>query len=197
MNYLAHFHLAWPEESLVVGGLEGDFHKGPLPGKLAPSLHDGVALHRAIDAYTDSHPCVAEARRRFPAELRRYAGILIDLCFDHFLTQHWSSFSKLSRLEFNAEVYAMLGRHSDLLSQPARHMAERLQEFDVLMRYEHFDTIIGSAERIGQRFKHSNPMHRSGELLPALLPELEQTFLVFYPELIGFSRRSAMLADPE
>ncbi len=55
VNFLAHFHLAWPDQHLVLGGLEGDFHKGGLPGTLPAALQDGVALHRAIDAYTDSH----------------------------------------------------------------------------------------------------------------------------------------------
>ena len=30
MNFLAHFQLAWPDEGLVAGGLEGDFYKGRL-----------------------------------------------------------------------------------------------------------------------------------------------------------------------
>jgi acyl carrier protein phosphodiesterase len=25
MNFLAHFHLAWPDAGLVAGGLEGDY----------------------------------------------------------------------------------------------------------------------------------------------------------------------------
>ena len=29
MNFLAHFHLAWPDAGLVAGGLEGDYYKGP------------------------------------------------------------------------------------------------------------------------------------------------------------------------
>ena len=42
----------------------------------------GVQLHRAIDAYTDSHPVIEQLRRDLPTHLRRYAGILIDLSFD-------------------------------------------------------------------------------------------------------------------
>ena len=196
MNYLAHFHLAWPEELLVVGGLEGDFHKGLLPGTLTPGLHSGVALHRAIDAYTDSHAVVAELRRQFPPELRRYAGILIDLCFDHFLARHWSSFSEMSQVEFSAAVYRILEKHSASLSEDARHMAGRLCEFDVLNRYQHWETITASAERIGQRLRRSNPLSESNQLLPPLLPELERAFLVFYPDLIRFSRGNAMLRGP-
>ena len=93
MNFLAHFQLAWPDEGLVLGALEGDYYKGPLGSELPGDLARGVRLHRAIDAYTDNHAAVAQLRRGFPSGLRRYAGILIDLGFDHYLTQHWHSFS--------------------------------------------------------------------------------------------------------
>ena len=96
MNHLAHFHLSWPRKNLVVGALEGDFHRGPVPGSLNPALVDGVILHRAIDGFTDSHPLLTEARSRFPTGTRRYAGIMLDLCFDYFLYRHWRSFSQVA-----------------------------------------------------------------------------------------------------
>jgi len=38
-----------------------------------------------IDAFTDMHPVLSEARGALPAPLRRYAGILMDVYFDHLL----------------------------------------------------------------------------------------------------------------
>ncbi len=73
MNFLAHFHLAWPDEGLVAGGLEGDYIKGPLRGALPPDLERGIKLHRAIDAYTDgSSPDPATA----PGTARGSAGAM-------------------------------------------------------------------------------------------------------------------------
>ncbi|NCF19921.1 MAG: ACP phosphodiesterase, partial [Haliea sp.] len=100
MNFLAHFHLAWPDAGLVAGGLEGDYYKGPLRGDLPAAIERGVRLHRAIDAYTDRHPVLEQLRRQFPERLRRYAGILIDISFDHYLSRHWSSFSDIPLGEF-------------------------------------------------------------------------------------------------
>jgi acyl carrier protein phosphodiesterase len=194
VNFLAHFHLAWPDESLVLGGLEGDFHKGLLPGNLSPGLQAGVALHRAIDAYTDSHTEIVALRRLFPAELRRYAGILIDLCFDHVLAQQWDRYCALPRDQFINETYSLLSRHSGLLSEGAALMASRMREYDLLTRYQHWETIAASAARIGQRLSRENPLHKAGDLLLPLLPELEQSFAVFYPQLIEFSRHNVMLA---
>ena len=51
MNFLAHAWLAGDADADRIGGLLGDFVKGPLPAGLPPALADGVALHRAIDGY--------------------------------------------------------------------------------------------------------------------------------------------------
>lgn len=197
MNYLAHFHLAWPQELLVAGGLEGDFHKGPLPGSLPQPLLEGVQLHRAIDAFTDRHPALAEARRLFPEGTRRYAGILLDLCFDHFLSLHWQRFGDTDLDQFSRGVYRILEAHSDKLSEPARRMAGRLREYHVLGQYRHWETVPASASRIGSRLRRPNPMDRAQELLEPILPELEAIFLVFYPELQEMCRSGDMLAGRE
>jgi acyl carrier protein phosphodiesterase len=188
MNFLAHFHLAWPDAALVAGALEGDFHKGPLPGSLPAPLQAGVSLHRAIDGFTDSHPALTEARALFPQGTRRYAGILLDLCFDYLLSRHWAQFGDAELPHFSNGVYRLLQQHRELLSEPARRMADRLADYDVLMQYRHWDTVIGAAGRIGRRLRRPNPLDRADALLAPRLPELERAFLVFYPELQDFCR---------
>ena len=198
MNFLAHFHLAWPDEDLVAGGLEGDYHKGPLPGGLPSPLLAGVQLHRAIDAFTDRHPALTALRRRFPAGARRYAGILLDLSFDYYLSRHWDDFSSTAQGEFSRAVYGVLARRSPELSEPARRMAGRLEEYDLLMQYRHWDTVTAAASRIGARLSRPNPLHRAADLLQPLHGELEHTFLVYYPELQRFCmEKFAKLAPPE
>ena len=186
MNFLAHFHLAWPDEGLVAGGLEGDYFKGPLLGTLSPTLEAGVKLHRAIDAYTDDHAIVQQLRRELPPQLRRYAGILIDLSFDHYLSRHWSDFSTLSLKDFSDAIYHKLIANEAHLSKAARRMAARLVEHDVLNLYLEWETVLASAARLGQRFKRHNPfLDLDRELTPAR-ELLEVAFLDFYPQLQSF-----------
>lgn len=187
MNFLAHFHLAWPDEGLVAGGLEGDYYKGPLRGDLPRGIERGVKLHRAIDAYTDSHPLIQQLRRDFPAGLRRYAGILIDLSFDHYLSQYWSTFSQMPLSTFNDNVYRALQNHESALSEGSQRMLARLVEHDILGLYRDWETVPASAARIGERFKRHNPfIDVERELAPAR-DALERAFLEFYPELQTFS----------
>ncbi|MEE4146648.1 MAG: ACP phosphodiesterase [Halieaceae bacterium] len=189
MNFLAHFHLAWPDGGLLAGGLEGDFYKGPLRGELPEAIERGVRLHRAIDAYTDSHPVVEQLRRDFPPELRRYAGILIDLSFDHFLSVYWSDYSELSLETFNARVYRSLRDQQHSLSGGSRRMLARMVEYDILGLYLDWETVPASAGRIGERFRRGNPLSDVGRQLAPARAMLEQAFLAFYPELQDFSAR--------
>ena len=183
MNFLAHFHLAWPDEGLVAGGLEGDYYKGPLRGDLPVAIERGVKLHRAIDAYTDNHPLIQQLRRDLPQSLRRYAGILIDLSFDHYLSLHWSQFSTISLGDFNEGVYRTLTSREGDLSEGARRMVTRLVEYDVLNLYLEWETVLAAATRLGHRFKRRNPfLDIDRELSPAKAV-LEEAFLDFYPQL--------------
>ncbi len=187
MNFLAHFHLAWPDEGLVAGGLEGDYYKGPLRGDLPADIERGVRLHRAVDAYTDDHPLVRQLRRDFPPELRRFAGILIDLCFDHFLSLHWGRFADVDLPEFNATIYHSLQQRCDHLSPSSQRMLARLVEHDILGLYHRWETVPASAEAIGRRFRRSNPFTDVDAPLSAFRDRLESDFLDFYPELVTFS----------
>lgn len=191
MNFLAHFHLAWPDEDLVAGGLEGDYFKGPLRGELPPGLERGIKLHRAIDAYTDGHPLIQQLRRDLPPGLRRYAGILIDLSFDHYLSLHWSRFSDIPLSDFNSGVYRTLTTHEGTLSEGARGMVARLIEYDVLNLYTQWETVPAAAARIGQRFKRNNPFLDADRHLSPAKTTLEQAFLNFYPLLQSFCKTRA------
>ncbi|TGD73871.1 DUF479 domain-containing protein [Mangrovimicrobium sediminis] len=186
MNYLAHFHLAWPDPGLLAGALEGDYRKGPLRGELPAPIERGVRLHRAIDAFTDSHTTVARLRCEFPAELRRYAGILIDMSFDYFLSRHWNRFSAETPEHFHRGVYANLERHAQQLSPDARRMARRMAEIDLLARYRDWETVPAGAQRVGERLRRGNPFSAAAPHLEPLREPMERAFLDFYPELLEF-----------
>lgn len=191
MNFLAHFHLAWPDEGLVAGGLEGDYYKGPLRGDLPAGIARGVRLHRAIDAYTDQHPHLLALRRELPTDLRRYAGIIIDLSFDHYLSQHWSRYSSVPLEDFNLQIYRCLETHEQHLSTGARAMLSRLREHDILNLYTRWDTVTATATRIGERFSRGNPFHDIDQRLEKNRGHLEGVFLEFYPRLQDFAREQS------
>lgn len=87
MNYLGHL-LVLPDAGLItLGNLLGDFFKGRVEGIEPLDLRLGVALHREIDRFTDSHPVVLRSVARLGPARRRLGGVLVDVFYDHFLAQ--------------------------------------------------------------------------------------------------------------
>ena len=119
MNYLAHLLLAGDEEADQVGGLLGDFVRGPLPCGLPPDLAAGVALHRQVDSFTDAHPLFLRSRERVSAGRRRVSGIMVDLFYDHFLACHWARYCSLPLTRFTRLMY-------DRVAAREPHLPERL-----------------------------------------------------------------------
>ena len=85
MNYLAHLHLSQPNGESRFGNLLGDFMHGVQPHTYSRLVQAGLANHRLVDKFTDQHAQVIQAKQLFSARRRRFAGIIVDVSFDHFL----------------------------------------------------------------------------------------------------------------
>ncbi len=182
MNYLAHFHLSHGNDDLLIGALLGDFIKGPLKGEHGQAIEQGIFLHRKVDAFTDSHPLLKQAHQLFPQPYRRYAGIMTDVVFDHFLNQHWQQFHPQSLSTFSQEVFQIITT-SHHLTPPAKRQAESLARYDVFENYQHWETVEAALKRISQRLVRENPLALGAREMQAHYSALEEVFLQFYPEL--------------
>lgn len=187
MNYLAHLHLGGPRPADLLGSLYGDFVKGPLQGHWPADIEAAIRLHRRIDAFTDSHPLVCRARVRFSETRRRYAGILLDVFFDHCLARYWEEYAEEPLPAFTARVYALLASEAQL---PGRltELAPRMVQQDWLGSYRDFAVL----ERVltGMQRRLSRPEGLAGALdeLERLYQPLSDDFHALYPQLQDFAR---------
>ncbi|MDA3946814.1 MAG: hypothetical protein PF439_09065 [Helicobacteraceae bacterium] len=72
----------------MIGNLLPDFTKQISEEEYSAEIMQGVRLHRFIDTYTDAHPIVQQSKERISSQRRRFAPILIDIFYDHFLAIH-------------------------------------------------------------------------------------------------------------
>lgn len=172
----------------MLGSLYGDFVKGSLAGRFPPQLEAGIRLHRAIDRYTDSHPLVLAALARFPRERRRYAGIILDVFFDHCLARHWQDYHPEPLSTFTGRVYGVLRRTPDHPGRLAA-IAPLMIEHDWLGSYREFEVLGRVLQGISRRL--SRPEGLLGVLpeLQALYPALLSDFRAFYPQLQAFAEQ--------
>ena len=89
MNFLAHVFLAGDDPALQAGGVLGDFCTPAEAAALPAAVRAGIDLHRRIDAFTDRHAVTRRSCARVSATRRRFAGILVDVFYDHHLAVHW------------------------------------------------------------------------------------------------------------
>ena len=193
MNYLAHFHLArrvahntgLHESDLLIGALLGDAVKGPLKGHYPEGWEVGIRLHRRIDALTDHHPTVSSLTATLPDHYRRFAGIMLDVCFDHCLSLDWPQHEAQPLADFSQHCYdQLLPGKSDYPATAARQIYY-LARYDVLSGMDHWPQIEAMLERIDQRFRRPTPLAEAGPTLARALPTVREGFAQLYPALIN------------
>ncbi|HEX6734651.1 MAG TPA: ACP phosphodiesterase [Azonexus sp.] len=158
MNCLAHALLAGNDPALIVGGVAGDWVKGPLPGALPADLARGVALHRAIDSFAETHPAFCASRARVSPPRRRYAGVLVDIFYDHLLARDWAEHHDETLAAYCAQVYRHLNSRLADLPGSARPPLSLMASEDWLHSYAEIDGIADVLQRMARRARQPNPL---------------------------------------
>lgn len=158
MNFLAHAVLAERTPALMVGGVIGDWIKGSLPGCLPTDLAQGVALHRAIDGFVETHPAFRRSRSRISQERRRYAGVLVDIFYDHVLARDWERFHSDLLPQYCQSIYHQIEARLDELPESACFAMRLMAREDWLQSYAKLDGIAGVLSRMSQRARRPNPL---------------------------------------
>ena len=184
MNFLAHLCLANGEPGLMLGGLFGDFVRGRRALKTFPEpVRQGIVLHRYIDRCTDHSSVVKKLRRQFPREFRRYAGIIIDLAFDHELAVNWWRYMPGSLERFDLEVRDLLRDNSELVPEKLTGFMRYADRHGLFTAYREEDVTLYALAGVGTRLSRPNPLHRVSEIWPELAPEFKLSFRQFFPQI--------------
>jgi len=162
MNFLAHALLAGEDPALIVGGVAGDWVKGPLPGALPADLARGVALHRAIDSFAEGQPAFCRSRARISGGRRRYGGVLVDIFYDHLLARDWVAHHHQPLAEYCDAIYGLIGDRLGELPAASRPALQLMAKEDWLGSYAGIEGIADVLARMSRRARQPNPL-ASGE----------------------------------
>ncbi|VVP16490.1 ACP phosphodiesterase [Pseudomonas fluorescens] len=195
MNYLAHLHLGGQRPDQLLGSLYGDFVKGRLQGQFAPEVEAGIQLHRRIDVFTDRHPLVDIALGRFSDTRRRYAGIVLDVFFDHCLARDWRLYADQPLAQFTADVYRVLSREPQLPERLAK-IAPHMVAHDWLGSYQEFEVLDQVLRGISRRLSRPEELAGAMQELRRLYEPLSEDFRLFYPQLQDFAQSQPNPLNP-
>jgi acyl carrier protein phosphodiesterase len=186
MNWLAHIFLAEPNVESRLGNLLGDLVKGAARTELKIELQQGIACHTAIDCFTDSHPIVAQSKVRITPPQRRFAGVIIDVLYDHLLIKNWAAYSEIPIDDFISEVYTSFGAYS-AIPMTTKDQIDRLIRDDLLRSYRDLAGVEAALQRISRRLERRMGRIFTLELaMPDIIKNyaaLDRDFQTFFPEL--------------
>jgi acyl carrier protein phosphodiesterase len=174
MNFLAHLLLTERAGLPLAGAILGDVLHGALPADMPEPLARSVRLHRAVDAHTDRHPRVVATRAQFEQGARRYAGIVLDLLFDHALALDWAAFSPRPLDDFAGHAAAEVGRGAAWFEHAGDAAPDAARFTALLQSYAEPAGIERAIRRTAARLRQPDRMLRAAEGWPGRLPGLRR-----------------------
>lgn len=198
VNFLAHLFLARHSDDAMLGAMLGDFVGTAGLHRYGPEVQREILLHRKIDSYTDRHPEVLEAKRHFPEGRRRYAGILLDVYFDHLLARDWARFHGGDLDAFTRHFYGVLLAQIHVLPPRLQRIAPNMAANDWLGSYRNRDVIDRAVTGIATRLSRNS--EKLIECLPILRrheADVEARFDAFFPQLQAYVAQTREKGDGE
>ena len=186
MNFLAHTYLSGCNEEIIVGNFMGDYVKGKNYLLFPELVKQGILIHRDIDTFTDMHPITRQSKKRVAERYHKYAGIVIDIFYDHFLASLWDQFSTLPLHMFVSRTYDLLKRNYKVLPAAIKNWFPTFLENNWMMAYQSIDGIELVLERMSANTSLPNHAEYAVEILSDRYDNFKEDFLDFFPLIIKF-----------
>jgi acyl carrier protein phosphodiesterase len=188
MNFLAHLSLSGDHPKIMVGNFIGDFVKGKnFDEHFESSIAKGIELHRMIDVFTDTHATVQSSKNRLRAKYRHYAGVIVDIFYDHFLARNWSLYHTSSLAAFAQRAYQTLDDHNTVLPEDVLRMLPYMKKDNWLVNYGSLYGIEQSLNGLARRTRYVSKMEQATDDLKEFYTEFDMEFQSFFRELKSYA----------
>lgn len=194
MNYLAHARLSFNIPGVLTGNMISDFVKGKKQFDYTAAIQKGIQLHRAIDAFTDSHDATLQMREYFRPHYRLYAGAFCDVVYDHFLANDVTEFESDTVLKnFAAAVYRQLDADEAVLPDYFKQMLPYMKTQDWLYNYKSMGGIEKSLNGLVRRSKYLTESETAFEIFKTQYASLKLLYNQFFPQIKSFAANQLQL----
>ncbi len=184
MNFLAHIYLSGNNNEIRLGNFIGDYVKGKDYNKFPDEVRKGIILHRKIDTFTDSHPIVRNHKKLFYSKYHKYAGIITDIIYDHYLAREWHMFSEVIFDEYTKNTHEWLLNNLDRMPLEMKKFVPNFIRNDWLHSYYTIEGIqsvlIGMSKGTSLPAEYEFAIY----ILNKHYNEIKDDFLKYFPLLI-------------
>ena len=193
MNFLAHIYLSGDNDLVKIGNFMADGIHGK-PDQFPPDVQKGILLHRAIDTYTDAHPIFRQGTKRLHPNYHHYAGVIMDIYYDHFLAKNWKDYHDGPLKGFAAAFYKSLEDNYTILTDKTKGMMPYMIKHDWLGSYATVEGIGNILSQMDHRTGKRSGMTNAVNELKEHYSEFEAEFTAFFKDIMDFVKeRSAQL----
>lgn len=196
MNFLAHLKLSGDHEYIMLGNFIADHIRGNKISHLPQEVIDGIMLHRKIDFYTDHHPEFMKSRARLHGKYHKYAGVIVDIIYDHFLAKNWNDYSEYHLSSFTTYSYGILLRHYSLLPSRTKKILPFFIMQNWLTSYRKFEGLRRSFQYLAKRANFKSNMEYAVEDLIDDYELYEAEFRAFFPDIATYCQNELDILFP-
>ena len=183
MNFLAHIYLSGDNEYIKIGNFMADGIRGKHFEEFPMDIQKGITLHRAIDTFTDAHPVFRLSTKKLHARYHHYAGVIVDVFYDHFLAKNWSFYSNENLEEFIQNFYESLRQNQTVLTEKTIGFMPYMFKQNWLSSYQTIEGINSILTQMDGRTKNKSKMRFATEELQEFYTEFEEEFTTFFKDL--------------
>jgi acyl carrier protein phosphodiesterase len=185
MNWLAHLVLSEPAPAFRVGNILADILPIGEIRELPEPFQLGVARHRAIDAFTDSHPIFKRSVARLEPPFRRFGGVIMDVFYDHALTRSWDRYCGAPVGEFVAGFHLDVEACRRQIPAGAYAILVRMRTGAWLTSYGDLDGVRTTLGRISKRLRRPFDLSAAADVIELNYDALVEDFEAFFPDVIS------------
>lgn len=189
MNFLAHIYLSGTNDDIKIGNFIGDYVKGKKYLRYRTNIRKGIILHRNIDDYTDRSKIIQPVKNLLKPIYRRYAGIVVDVLYDHFLSKNWDYFCQTPLEKYVNNFYELLKKEFNVLPTPVQNFVPRMIHHNRLLSYR--DT-KGLHQSLTVMAKTTSLPDKADQAINTLIDNysiINDNFLEFFPMLIKYVKK--------
>jgi acyl carrier protein phosphodiesterase len=183
MNYLAHLYLSGTDHEIMTGNFIGDHVKGKNYDGFSEGIIKGIELHRAIDTFTDAHAAVGESKARLRPAFHKYAPVIVDVFYDHFLAAGWKKYSSIKLSDYTKFTYEVILRRKEIIPERALRMLSHMVPHNWLLNYAHLEGINKALTGMASRTTFNSGMEKATQWLEKDYDLYKEEFELFFPDL--------------
>ncbi|MBS7254912.1 acyl carrier protein phosphodiesterase [Flavobacterium branchiicola] len=183
MNFLAHIYLSGDNDLIKIGNFMADGIRGKQFEHFPKDVQKGILLHRFIDTYTDSHDVFRQSTKRLHEKYHHYAGVIVDIVYDHFLAKNWSKYSDENLEDFVNRFYNSLDENYSILTEKTQGLMPVMTRENWLFSYRTTEGIQHILTQMDRRSKNISKMQFATEELKEFYTEFEQEFTLFFEDI--------------